>query len=169
MAAPRKEGKAAVQTRQQLLRGERSRWGGDGPHQMNKRKKTNREREIRAIETGWLLTLLLGIHSPSLCCQLAPGPSPSPARSHPVTPACSGASSSNAVAGCRGGKLLSSEAGDIWWGFFLPPFPDLALAPGALELAGIYLKFPSKASLHLLEEGFLSASVFVWLLLQRCW
>lgn len=114
--------------------------------------------------------LLLGIHSPSLCCQLAPGPNPSPPLFHPVTPADSGASFSNAVARCRGESCFPLRL-ETFGGAFPspPPFPNLALAPGALELAGVYLKFPSKTSFHLLEEGFLSASVFVWLFLQRCW
>lgn len=136
---------------------------------MNKRKKMNRERERRAIETGWLLILLLGIRSPSLCCQLASGPSPSPPCSHPASPAGSGAAFSNTAAPSRGESCFPLRLKIFGGAFSPPPLPNSALAPSALELAGAYLKFPSKMSFHLLGEGFLSASAFVQLFLQRCW
>lgn len=114
----------------------------------------NQEREIRAIETGWLLMLPVVICSPSLCCQLAPGPSPSPLLFPLATPTGLGAPFPIAAAGCR--KSFSPWGLQTCWGRF-PPSSLLASDPGAPELARVYFKFPSKLSLHLLEAGKLSA------------
>lgn len=123
---------------------------GGRTHQMNKRRKMNQEREIRAIETGWLLILPVVICSPSLCCQLAPGPSPSPLLFPLATPTGSGAPFPIAAAGCR--KSFSPWGLQTCWGRF-PPSSLLASYPGVPELTRVYFKFPSKPSLHLLGAG----------------
>lgn len=136
-----------------------------GPHQMNKRKKTNRGRNKDSRDRLVIIELPLGIYPPSLAASWLLV-SPSPPLSHPATPAGSGAAFSNAILAAAG--KAAPLQGWRHLGRLPPLFLFLALAAGTPELAGIYLKFPSKPSSHRLGEGFLSASAFVWLLLQRC-
>lgn len=136
------------------------------PIKSNKRKQTNRGRNKgNKRQAGYYRTAAWN-RSSQLGCQLAPGPSPSPPLSHPATPAGSGAAFSNAILAAAGKAALLQSWRHLW--SFPPLFLFLALAAGTPELAGIYLKFPSKQSSHRLGERFLSAPAFVWLLLQRC-
>lgn len=89
-----------------------------GPHQMNKRKKTNRGRNKGSRDRLVIIELPLGIYPPSLAASWLLVPVlPLPFPTLPPQQALELPSLTPSL--LQQGKLLLSKAGDIWGGF--PP------------------------------------------------